>query len=56
MNLFTKQGETHIHRKQTYGYQKGKGGQRVKLEFGINRYTLLLLLSHVSSVPLCATP
>ena len=26
MNLFTKQKETHRHRKQTYGYQRGKGG------------------------------
>ena len=25
MNLFTKQKQTHRHRKQTYGYQKGKG-------------------------------
>ena len=26
MNLFTKQKKTHRHRKQTYGYQRGKGG------------------------------
>ena len=25
-NLFTKQKKTHRHRKQTYGYQRGKGG------------------------------
>ena len=25
MNLFTKQKETHGHRKQTYGYERGKG-------------------------------
>ena len=25
MNLFRKQKETHSHRKQTYGYQNGKG-------------------------------
>ena len=24
MNLFTKQKQTHGHRKQTYGYQRGK--------------------------------
>ena len=24
MNLFTKQKQTHRHRKQIYGYQKGK--------------------------------
>ena len=29
MNLFTKQKQTHRLRKQTYGYQKGKGmGER----------------------------
>ena len=26
MNLFTKQKQTHRHRKQTYGYQRGRGG------------------------------
>ena len=25
MNLFTKQKQTHRHRKQNYGYQRGKG-------------------------------
>ena len=27
MNLFTKQKQTHRHRKQTYGYQSGKRGE-----------------------------
>ena len=27
MNLFTKQKQTHRYRKQTYGYQKGRGGE-----------------------------
>ena len=27
VNLFQKQKETHRHRKQTYGYQRGKGGE-----------------------------
>ena len=27
MNLFTKQKQGHICRKQTYGYQGGKGGE-----------------------------
>ena len=27
MNLFTKQKQTHKHRKQTYGYQRGKWGR-----------------------------
>ena len=30
MNLFTKQKQTHRHRKQIYGYQSGKG-KREKL-------------------------
>ena len=30
MNVFTKQKQTHRLRKQTYGYQRGKG-ERVKL-------------------------
>ena len=25
VNLFTKQKQTHRHRKQTYGYERGKG-------------------------------
>ena len=33
MNLFTKQKQTHRHRKQTYGYQREKG-------FGINIHLL----------------
>ena len=31
MNLFKKQKKTHRHRKQTYGYQRGKWGGRNKL-------------------------
>ena len=31
MDLFPKQKETHKHRKQTYGYQKGKWSGRRKL-------------------------
>ena len=27
MNLYTKQKQTHRHRKQTYGYRRGKGGE-----------------------------
>ena len=29
MNLYTKQKQTHRHRKQTYGYQRGKAGGRI---------------------------
>ena len=42
MNLLTKQEETHRHRKQTYGYQRGKRG-RDKLGGWINMYTLLYI-------------
>ena len=31
MNLFTKQKQTNRYRKQTYGYQRGKGRGRDKL-------------------------
>ena len=27
VNLLTKQNQTHRNRKQTYGYQRGKGGE-----------------------------
>ena len=27
MNLYTKKKQTHRHGKQTYGYQRGKGGR-----------------------------
>ena len=27
ISLYTKQKQTHRHRKQTYGYQRGKGGR-----------------------------
>ena len=38
VNLFTKQKQTHRHRKQIYGYQQGNGGG-INEEFGINGYT-----------------
>ena len=41
INLFIKQKHTHRYRKQTYAYQKGKGG--IHWEFGINIHTLLYL-------------
>ena len=31
MNLFIRQKQTHKHRKQAYGYQRGKGVRRDKL-------------------------
>ena len=40
MNLYTKQKQTPKHRKQTYGYQTGKGGGvRINQDLGINIYT-----------------
>ena len=32
MHLYAKQKQTQRHRKQTYGYQNGKGGGRDKSE------------------------
>ena len=44
MNLFTKRKQTHRHRKQTSGYQRGKvEGGRINQEVGINIYTLLYI-------------
>ena len=40
MNLCTKQKQTHSHRKQTYGCQKGKRRRGIIWEYGINRYTI----------------
>ena len=31
MNLLAKEKQTHRHRKQTYGYQRGKKGEGDKL-------------------------
>ena len=39
MNLFTKQKQTHRHRKQIYDYRRGKVGG-INQKFGIKRYTL----------------
>ena len=38
MNLYTIQKQTHRHRKQTYGYQRGEGERDKLKEYGINRY------------------
>ena len=42
MNFFAKHKQTQRHRKQTHGYQRGKGG-RDKLGVGIKIYTLLYI-------------
>ena len=42
MNLFMEHKQTRRHRKQTYGYQRGKGvGEEINEEFWISRYKLL---------------
>ena len=38
INLHTIQKQTHRHRKQTYGYQRGEGERDKLEEYGINRY------------------
>ena len=42
MDLFTKQKQSHICRKQSYG-SGGKGGGRINWEIGIDIYTLLYI-------------
>ena len=44
MNLFTKEKQTHRHRKQTH-LPKGKegAGEGINWEFGISRYKLLYI-------------
>ena len=40
MDLFTKKRQTHRLRKETYGFQRGKIGERKdKWELGIDMYT-----------------
>ena len=43
MNLLSKQRQPNRHRKQTYGYQKGKEGDWGKLGIRVNRYLLLYM-------------
>ena len=44
MNLFTKQKQTHRHRKQTMGATGDSGEwEEIKQEFEINMYTLLCI-------------
>ena len=55
MNLFTKQKETHRHRNQTYGYQRGKKRGVINQEPGISVYTLLYIKQRENKVPLYST-
>ena len=40
MNLNPKEKQTHRHRKQTYGYQRGKRWEGINSEFWVSRYKL----------------
>ena len=42
MNLFTKQKETQRHRKQTYGYQRGKGGDQIRSDQSLSHVQLFV--------------
>ena len=46
INLYTEQKYTHRHRKQTYGYQKGKTEEGVSQEFEVNIYPLLYKIDY----------
>ena len=46
MNIFTKQKQTHRHRKQTYGCQSWG---RINQELGIRRYKLLYVKQIIRS-------
>ena len=55
MNLFIKQKQTHRHRKQIYGYLRGKGGTEINQKFGINIYILLYVKQITNKDPLYST-
>ena len=52
MNLFTKQKQTHGHRKQTYGYQRGKLGVwgGIDQEFGIDETKIVKCIDGLITV------
>ena len=52
MNLYTKQKQTHRHKKQ--GYQRGKRG-KINQEFEINIYILLYIKQVTNKDPLYTT-
>ena len=54
-SLFTKPQQTHSRRKQTYGYQRGKGRGGINEEFGISRYKLLYIKQINNKVLLYST-
>ena len=47
-NLLIKQNQIHRHRKQTYGYQRGKGGGQVGInyEYEINKQLYIKQISN----------
>ena len=44
MSLFTKEKQTHRHRKQTYGYQRGKGGRNTS---GVQNLQILTIIHKI---------
>ena len=39
--------QTHRKRKQTYSYQRRKGGKGVNYEYGISRYKLIYISNYI---------
>ena len=52
-NLSTKQKQTHKHREQTYGYQRGEVQEGTNEELEISRCTLLYVNQTSNKVLLC---
>ena len=47
MNLLTEEKQNHRHRKQTYGFQSGKGrGEKNQQQFEIGRYSIYNFTVH----------
>ena len=56
MNLSTKEKQTHRHREQTCGCQRGsRGGRGIDCEFGVSRCKLLHIEWVDNKVLLCST-
>ena len=54
MNLSTEQKQTHGHREQTCGCQRGGGGSGMDGEFGVSRCQLLYFEGISNKVLLCS--
>ena len=55
MNLFTKEKQTHRHRKQTFGYQSGKRVGRDKLEIYEEQIQATLCMKYINTKSYCIT-